>query len=415
MKKRRLLFLRIFLGVLIVLNLAAIFGFSGENAEQSAQTSAGVTEKVAEIIVPEFEQKPVEEQKEIVKKLDPPIRKIAHFSEYASLGALIFLLLLTWKGSVWWRYGAAIGFPALYAVTDELHQKLSFGRAASVRDFLIDTAGALFACSVLLLIRFLVLRAQKKPKKIVTTTYALSSAKIEKPIRLAVLADLHGHFYPTLPALVKKARPDAILIPGDLTEYEQMVESDSSVFDFLTVCASIAPTYYTLGNHEFGASHHGNPFAKPQKKVIPSDFAAKVAATGAILLQNECAFRDGIWFCGLESGFDKGQNQPNLNALAKFDECSGYRVLLCHHPEYYIPYIQKTSIDLVVCGHAHGGHWRFFGHGIFAPDQGLFPKYTSGVLDGRCVISRGLGDHTFIPRINNPRELVLIDLTPETK
>jgi hypothetical protein len=39
-------------------------------------------------------------------------------------------------------------------------------------------------------------------------------------------------------------------------------------------------------------------------------------------------------------------------------------------------------------------------------------KYTSGVLDGVCVISRGLGNHTRVPRIFNPPELVLISLSP---
>ncbi len=415
MRKKRLIVLRIILGILIALNLAVIFGFSGENAAKSSQTSSTVTEKVAEVVVPDFEKKPPEEQKIIVKKMEPPIRKIAHFSEYASLGALIFLFLLTWDGIVVMQYSGSIGLAMVYAATDELHQKFSFGRAASVLDMLIDTSGALVACSVLLLIRFLVLWAQKKPKKILTTVYSFSASKIEKSLRFAVVADLHGRFDERLPELLRSAKPDAILIPGDLVTYEKIAEDGDAPFDFLTVCASIAPTYYSLGNHECGASRHGNPFAKPRKKELPAGFAERVAKTGAVLLRNESVLQNDIWFCGLESGFEGEKNAPDTGALAKFDALPGYRVLLCHHPEYFVPYIQKTSVDLVVCGHAHGGHWRFFGHGLYAPDQGLFPKYTSGVLDGRCVISRGLGDHTCIPRINNPRELVLIDVKPLEK
>lgn len=412
MKKKWLILWRILLGILIVLNLAVIFGFSGENAEQSSQTSSSVTEKVAEVVVPDFDKKPVEEQKKIVKQMEPPIRKLAHFSEYASLGGLIFLFLLTWDGVVVMQFSGSIGFALIYATTDELHQKFSFGRAASVKDMLIDLSGALVSCSVLLLIRFLVLCLQKKPKKIKTTVYSVPSAKVEKPLRFAVVADTHGHYNPVLPDLLRQSAPDAILIPGDLTEPEAIRDLDETVFDFLTVCNSIAPTYYSLGNHECGTARHGNLFAKPRKKELPDSFAQRVAKTGAVLLRNECIQRDGIWFCGLESGFDNGKNLPDPDALAKFDALPGYRVLLCHHPEYFVPYIRKTGIELVVCGHAHGGHWRFFGRGVYAPDQGLFPKYTSGILDGRCVISRGLGDHTAIPRINNPRELVLIDVTP---
>jgi len=310
---------------------------------------------------------------------------------------------------------ASVGISAIYAVTDELHQKFSFGRAASFLDWLIDTSGALVACSILLLIRFFVLQAQKKPKKIKTTVYTIPSAKIKKALCFAVIADAHGHYNPILPNLLRQAAPDAILIPGDLTEPDAIRKMEKSVFDFLTDCTSIAPTYYSLGNHECGTSRKGNPFAKPRKKELPTDFAEQVAKTGTVLLRNDCISQNDVWFCGLDSGFDSGKNAPDADALAKFDALPGFRVLLCHHPEYFVPFIQKTSIDLVVCGHAHGGHWRLFGRGIYAPDQGLFPKYTSGIVDGRCVISRGLDDHTTIPRINNPRELVLINLIPEEK
>ena len=64
----------------------------------------------------------------------------------------------------------------------------------------------------------------------------------------------------------------------------------------------------------------------------------------------------------------------------------------------------------MVSGHAHGGQWRIFGRGVFAPGQGLFPKYTSGIHDGRLVISRGLKKSGTIPRIFNSPELVIIDI-----
>jgi len=86
------------------------------------------------------------------------------------------------------------------------------------------------------------------------------------------------------------------------------------------------------------------------------------------------------------------------------------KILLSHHPEYYAQYIKATKIDLTVSGHAHGGQWRFFGQGIFAPGQGFFPKYTAGVHDDRLIISRGLGNPHPIPRFNNPPELVIVEI-----
>ena len=87
--------------------------------------------------------------------------------------------------------------------------------------------------------------------------------------------------------------------------------------------------------------------------------------------------------------------------------------LLCHHPEYWPRYVRDLPVDLTLSGHAHGGQIRLFGQGLFAPGQGLFPRYTSGVHEGRLVISRGLANTTRIPRLFNPTELVCVHLQRE--
>ena len=68
MKRKRLFLLRIILGILIVLNMALIFWFSAESGQQSSKTSGIVAQKAAEVTVPDYHRKPVEEQKEIVKQ-----------------------------------------------------------------------------------------------------------------------------------------------------------------------------------------------------------------------------------------------------------------------------------------------------------------------------------------------------------
>ena len=67
-----------------------------------------------------------------------------------------------------------------------------------------------------------------------------------------------------------------------------------------------------------------------------------------------------------------------------------------------------TGFDLILSGHAHGGQIRLFGRGLFAPGQGIFPKYTSGI-HGSMIISRGLSNTGgMIPRLFNRREIVYI-------
>lgn len=79
------------------------------------------------------------------------IRKAAHFSEFA---ALSFLLSNAVFATFNTKKAALIAFPlaCLYAVTDELHQLFSDGRACSVKDMLIDSSGALLGAIIFSLI-----------------------------------------------------------------------------------------------------------------------------------------------------------------------------------------------------------------------------------------------------------------------
>lgn len=56
----------------------------------------------------------------------------------------------------------------------------------------------------------------------------------------------------------------------------------------------------------------------------------------------------------------------------------------------------------------------FTHQGLYAPNQGLFPKYTEGVFEKnntRMIVSRGLGNNVFpILRVNNCYQLVSVTL-----
>lgn len=89
---------------------------------------------------------------------------------------------------------------------------------------------------------------------------------------------------------------------------------------------------------------------------------------------------------------------------------SKFNVLLAHRSELIDVYA-AAGFDLALTGHAHGGQVRLFGRGLYAPNQGWFPKYTSGVaVKGGLaeVISRGLWG-SYVPfRVFDRPELVYI-------
>lgn len=220
-------------------------------------------------------------------------------------------------------------------------------------------------------------------------------APVSEYLKLVFLSDLHD--YPNEPILdkISKINPDAVLVGGDFIHNH---EKRDRGYEFLRAASSFAPTFCTVGNHE---------------RCYESKLALSVERTGAILLDNASALLKGIHIGGLTSTTGSLYPEscpPNTEWLEKFSGLDGYKILVSHHPEYYEKYIKQLPIDLILSGHAHGGQWRFFGKGVYAPGQGWFPKYTCGLYDERLIVSRGIGNQFRVPRINNKPEIVLLNL-----
>lgn len=66
--------------------------------------------------------------------------KLFHFLEYSGLAFLI--AHATGRGSPRKRFWIALGLAAVYAITDETHQRFVPGRDSSAADWLADTVGA---------------------------------------------------------------------------------------------------------------------------------------------------------------------------------------------------------------------------------------------------------------------------------
>ncbi len=236
----------------------------------------------------------------------------------------------------------------------------------------------------------------------ITKTQILSD-KLTRDYTLVIVADLHNRPYEKVLTEIEKTAPDYILIPGDLTDNlnnEHSLEKCAYGLSFLEKASRIAPAFYSVGNHERRINARCRRF---------------IEETGAVLLDNETVRDKEITFGGLSTGLFESRYgptpPPNLDYLKSFARQDGFRLLLCHHPEYYPEHIRETDIELTVSGHAHGGQWQFFGQGIYAPGQGLFPKYTAGLHEGRLYVSRGLANTCApIPRLFNRRELAVIKL-----
>ena len=262
-----------------------------------------------------------------------------------------------------------------------------------------------------------------------TVIYNLNSDRLEKDLRIALVSDLHGSACDDVLRGLEKSAPDIIAVTGDITsrldceegnippnDYGKSI-SHVNAFRLLRESASIAPTYYSLGNHELCGhkyrQNHGRKCLKSNLELIKQ--------SGAVLLDDTYTDVGGLRIGGLTSGFYVGARRhgktppPATAFLQAFADRTGEKLLLCHHPEYYPTYIRHLPIRLTVAGHAHGGQWRVGGRGIFAPGQGLFPKLTDGLYEERLLISRGLSNPCGIPRFGNPPQLVTVTLAPNAE
>lgn len=209
---------------------------------------------------------------------------------------------------------------------------------------------------------------------------------------------------------IKKEKPDIIIITGDyIDSYHTKLDISEHLAKRLT---EISPVYYATGNHESRI---------PQEFEKLTEYFKKIGVH--ILRNDECIIQRGnekIRIAGIDDPDFTGPKREieeysnevltNINSIMKDNT---YTVLLSHRPEIFDIYC-KSNVNLVFSGHAHGGQFRFPLIGaIYAPGQGLFPKYTQGVHqkdNTSMVVSRGLGQSSIPFRINNSPELVVVTL-----
>lgn len=116
--KDKVIVLRIIFCILILANMALIFYFSADDGESSGRKSRMIVEFIAKIVNQE-------ENEDFIKAGEHVIRKLAHFTIYASLGVWTMLELNTFSYSSKKKIIISILIGLLYAITDEIHQGFS--------------------------------------------------------------------------------------------------------------------------------------------------------------------------------------------------------------------------------------------------------------------------------------------------
>lgn len=156
MKENKKIYLRILFLILLVSNFIIIFIFSSQNGEESSYLSQGFTYDILKLFI--NNEKQIET---IIENIEPLIRKLAHFSIYASAGiwAIGLLKTFTIKDEKKIMIGTLIG--CSYAILDEFHQSFVSERTSSPIDILIDTFGFIFGILLTMLFLKIIERLKK--------------------------------------------------------------------------------------------------------------------------------------------------------------------------------------------------------------------------------------------------------------
>lgn len=251
------------------------------------------------------------------------------------------------------------------------------------------------------------------------THYNFHSKKVRRDVRLAVLADLHNCMWEDggrqLFNVIDGEHPDVIVIAGDMVDGKRRSDP-SRAMRVIGLLNRHYPVIYGMGNHE--------------RKLIESKelicerkiFRKELEKTGLKILSNSYKYLDdtGVKLSCFDLPLDYFKRFVSLKLSAGQIESSlgeldsrYFNVMIAHDPQYFKAY-SDYGPELILSGHMHGGVIRIphLG-GLVSPKLKLFPEYDAGLYERKgssMIVSKGLGMHSIPVRINDPTELVIVDI-----
>lgn len=241
--------------------------------------------------------------------------------------------------------------------------------------------------------------------------YEVASQKLPESFdgfKIVQLSDLHGAEFGEdgmgLVEKVKELEPDIIALTGDFVTDEGDLAAVKKLAGRLT---ELCPVYFVSGNHEFGsglAIKVRNILERAGVKYLSNEYLTINRGDDEILLGG---VEDPLAYADMLSPDELAQK---MNDAAP----DAFKILLGHR-NYWMTEYPELPVDLIFCGHAHGGLIRIPGvGGLIGTDRRLFPDFDAGQFNnGRytLIVSRGLGNSVPIPRIFNRPEIVCVELS----
>ena len=225
-------------------------------------------------------------------------------------------------------------------------------------------------------------------------------AQPEKRMRLVFFSDLHigeamtPDYIARAVKLIQDQQPDLILCGGDFIDHRAVYAYDPRVMASLRSLHAPMGVYYVLGNHEYRDDLEAN--------------IRWVSEVGGTLLRDSIAFPGNgpLTLIGRDDWVN-GNRKPFEVIANEADPLRGPVVLMEHTPAS-IDSIGDSPVDLILCGHTHGGQiwpgqlmvWRRYG----------MVSGTRSVGEREVCISSGVGSAGATYRVGTRSEIRVYDL-----
>lgn len=236
----------------------------------------------------------------------------------------------------------------------------------------------------------------------------IRSEKVKRSVKLIQISDFHCGKSDPIIDWIDEEKPDLIVITGDL--FDRHSKPDKA-FELIRRLNKNVPIYFISGNHEYRCQYLSH-----------EALLAHLKEDGIRIIDDQIEILDcGICLIGIadclqfETGSEMDQEKAKIERLLNQhpERKDFFQLVLLHRPDHYTQF--DEPIDLMLSGHAHGGQWRIppWINGLYAPQQGIFPKRAGGVYPiqgGVQLVSRGLARCWWLPRFFNRPELNIIEI-----
>ena len=253
------------------------------------------------------------------------------------------------------------------------------------------------------------------------THYTVRSSEIPQEFdgfKIIQLSDIHGAEFGNgnsrLINKVKRARPDIILITGDIVNNTD--DNAIEVFEsIMTGLDGVAPMYAVTGNHDEMDSEFYSYIDKWENE---HNIRWLDNETVTLTRDGRSIYLSGIADPNIWNGAVCDEKIKEITA--SMDAPDGYNILMFHRADMLDLFID-SQYDIAFSGHLHGGQWRIpFVGGLISPNMDFFPEYSGGRYErgGKTfIVSCGIGNkQTFpgteimVPRVFNMAEIVEVTL-----